>query len=280
MKRIAETLGVARSSLVEALRPVRGPATDVLPSGSDHELVQEIKTLVGARPTYGYRRVTAMLNRARRGQGAPTVNHKRVYRVMSEHKLLLARHSGKVPRAHDGVVATLKSDVRWCSDMFQINCWNGERVYVAFALDCCDREAISFVADAEHLKGTHVRDLAAQSVEARFGAHATRPPHPLEWLSDNGPQYTSRETQTFLREAGFAVRNTPAYSPESNGMAEAFVKTFKRDYVYVNDLPNAGAVLERLPLWFADYNHQHPHKALGMRSPAEFRSTREIKIAA
>jgi putative transposase len=246
----------------------------------DDELVQEIKTLVEARPTYGYRRVTAMLNRARRDQGAPTVNHKRVYRLMSEHKLLLQRHSGKVPRSHDGVVATLKSDVRWCSDMFQVNCWNGEHVYVAFALDCCDREAISFVAEAEHLKGAHVRDLVAQSVEARFGTDATQTPHPVEWLSDNGPQYTSRETQMFLREAGLLPRNTPAYSPESNGMAEALVKTFKRDYVYVNDVPDARTVLQMLPIWFADYNLLHPHKALGMRSPAEFRSTRELKIAA
>ena len=255
------------------------PANDNAAS-RDGELVAEIKTLVEARPTYGYRRVTAVLNRARRGQGAPPVNHKRVYRLMREHKLVLARHSGKVPRIHDGIVATEESDRRWCSDMFQINCWNGDRVHVAFSLDCCDREAIAFVAANVHLCGTHVQDLAAQSVEARFGGTAIRVPEQLEWLSDNGPQYTSRETQAFLRAAGFVVRNTPAYSPESNGMAEAFVKTFKRDYVYVNDLPNAQAVLAALPAWFDDYNKLHPHKALGMRSPAEFRATRELKNAA
>jgi putative transposase len=280
VKRVAETLGVARSSLVVALRgtgplPVRAP-----PTVREEELLRDIKTLVGARPTYGYRRVTAMLNRARREQGAPAVNHKRVYRLMSEHKLLLARHSGRIPRTHSGGVATLKSDIRWCSDIFQVNCWNGEHVYVAFALDCCDREAISFVAEAQQLKGGHLRDLAAQAVEARFTVAATRTPHPIEWLSDNGPQYTSRDTQAFLREVGFLARNTPAYSPQSNGMAESFVKTFKRDYVYVNDVPDANTVLAMLPIWFADYNHQHPHKALGMRSPAEFRSTRELKIAA
>jgi hypothetical protein len=34
-----------------------------------------------------------------------------------------------------------------------------------------------------------------------------------------------------------------AMQSESNGMAESFVKTFKRDYVYVNDLPDAMTVM-------------------------------------
>ncbi len=55
-------------------------------------------------------------------------------------------------------------------------------------------------------------------------------------------------------------------------MAEAFVKTFKRDYVYVNELWSAAAVLEQLPAWFQDYNEFAPHKGLKMKSPREFRS--------
>jgi transposase InsO family protein len=42
---------------------------------------------------------------------------------------------------------------------------------------------------------------------------------------------------------------TPAESPESNGMAEAFVKTFKRDYVRVNPLPDARTALSRIDHW-------------------------------
>ena len=54
-------------------------------------------------------------------------------------------------------------------------------------------------------------------------------------------------------------------------MAEAFVKTFKRDYVGVHDLPDAITVMEYLPKWFEDYNEYHPHKSLKMKSPREFR---------
>jgi hypothetical protein len=53
---------------------------------------------------------------------------------------------------------------------------------------------------------------------------------------------------------------TPIRSPESNGMAEAFVKTFKRDYVYLHDRPGARTVLAQIHEWFEDYNEVHPHK--------------------
>ncbi|QDF04307.1 hypothetical protein BHS04_13980 [Myxococcus xanthus] len=65
---------------------------------------------------------------------------------------------------------------------------------------------------------------------------------------------------------------TPAYSPQSNGMAESFVKTFTRNYVYGNELPSASHVFAQLPLWFDDYNRCHPHRRLKMKSPLKFRT--------
>lgn len=66
------------------------------------------------------------------------------------------------------------------------------------------------------------------------------------------------------------ARTTPVKSPESNGMAEAFVETFKRGDVSVNPTPNAQTVITALPSWFEHYNTLNPHKALGYRSPSEF----------
>ena len=54
-------------------------------------------------------------------------------------------------------------------------------------------------------------------------------------------------------------------------MAEAFVKTFKRDYVYLNRLNDAATVIADLKHWFEDYNEFHPHSGLKMKSPREYR---------
>ncbi len=96
-------------------------------------------------------------------------------------------------------------------------------------------------------------------------------PHRIEWLSDNGSAYTAHETRAFATMMGLEVRTTPVQSPESNGMAESFIKTFKRDYVHIKPLHDARSVMEQLPTWFEDYNNSHPHKALKMRSPREYR---------
>ncbi|HSW64450.1 MAG TPA: integrase core domain-containing protein, partial [Dissulfurispiraceae bacterium] len=80
-----------------------------------------------------------------------------------------------------------------------------------------------------------------------------------------------RETRAFAKLLGLEVCTTPYRSPESNGMAESFVKTFKRDYVSVYGAPDALTLMQLLPKWFDDYNETHPHGGLKMLSPREFR---------
>ena len=53
-------------------------------------------------------------------------------------------------------------------------------------------------------------------------------------------------------------------------MSEAFVITIKRDYDRVRPLPDARTALDQIDGWFEDYNDNHPHSGLKMRSPREF----------
>jgi transposase InsO family protein len=198
------------------------------------------------------------------------VNHKRVYRIMQDNNLLLARsHTERPARTHDGKIIVMRSNLRWCSDGFEFTCWNGEIVRGAFIIDAHDREIIAWRAVANAgISGSDVRDMMLEAVEKRFGGH--RAPHPVEMLSDNGSPYTARDTRIFASQLGLRPCFTPVKSPESNGISEAFVNTLKRDYVHVTPLPNAEAVLDLVSGWIEDYNDNHPHSGLKMRSPREF----------
>ena len=70
----------------------------------------------------------------------------------------------------------------------------------------------------------------------RFGP-INRLPRTIEWLSDNGLGYIAKETRAFARDLGFEPLTTPVTSPQSKGMAEAFVRTIKREYASVDLLP-------------------------------------------
>jgi putative transposase len=105
-----------------------------------------------------------------------------------------------------------------------------------------------------------------EAVKLRFGT--VQAPHAVEWLSDNGSPFTARETLDFAAALGLVPCFTPVQSPESNGIAEAFGKTFKRDYARVHPLLDAATVLRQIARWFDDYNESHPRSGLGMISPS------------
>jgi len=109
---------------------------------------QKIRAQIVELPSYGYRRACALVNRQRAQQGAPRVNPKRAYRVTAQAGLLLPkaprrRHSS---RPHDGVVAVPRSDLRWCSDGFEIKCNSGQTVTATFTKDRCNREVMAWRA--------------------------------------------------------------------------------------------------------------------------------------
>lgn len=175
-------------------------------------------------------------------------------------------------RAHRGRIQRDTSNERWCSDVLEIACWNGELVQVGFALDCHDREALAHVAAPRDLLGADIQVLMQRAVASRFGEDG-RPDAPIQWLSDNGSIYTALDTLCTAERLNLVPITTPAASPQSNGMSEAFVNTLRRDYLAGADLSTAATVLAQIPAWIADYNAVAPHSALRYQSPQQYRST-------
>jgi transposase InsO family protein len=84
-----------------------------------------------------------------------------------------------------------------------MGCDSGERVHIAFSLDCYDRVALSYSATTGAISGDMARDLMLES---------------MQWLSDNGSANTDDDTRDFGALLGLQPCTTPYRSPESNGI--------------------------------------------------------------
>lgn len=153
MKQVCDALGVARSNVsVRRTRAVDWQDGRSAERGNDTALVAEIQQPLKDLPSYGYRRAWGLMRGERERSQAVPVNHKRVYRVMRAHGLLLQRKRKRptIILRHDGRVAVEKSDQRWCSDGFEFRCENGEPVRVAFAS----------TVGGTNVYGTHITQIA------------------------------------------------------------------------------------------------------------------------
>ncbi|MGL6539539.1 IS3 family transposase, partial [Aeromonas hydrophila] len=134
---VSQALNVSRAQL--SVRVHRKPGWQDDRHHRQHDdaaLLGRIMEAMAELPSYGYRRVWALLRRQSEATRQPVVNAKRVYRVMRDHGLLLERKPAAplTQRAHKGRVAVKESNQRWCSDGFEFRCDNGEKLRVTFAM--------------------------------------------------------------------------------------------------------------------------------------------------
>ena len=93
-----------------------------------------------------------------------------------------------------GQIVSLFSNRRWCSDCFEIKCFNDEKVYVSFIIDCHDRQCLSYVAKSVPLLAIDIQDLMLKAVESRFGVMMRFPVREIEFLTDRGSIYPDFDT--------------------------------------------------------------------------------------
>jgi putative transposase len=233
------------------------------------ELRSQLQQTALQWPAYGYRRITAELQR--RGL---EVNHKRVLRLMREDNLLCLRRRSFVvttDSCHNlRVYPNLARDIRpeainqlWIADITYIRL-RAEFVYLAVVLDAFSRRVIGWA-----LGRTLEAKLAVSAL--RMAIDQRKPAAGLVHHSDRGVQYASTEYTNLLKEHGAEISMSRRGNPYDNATCESFMKTLKYEEVYrteYRDLPDAltsiGEFLEKV------YNQTRLHSALGYVPPIEF----------
>jgi transposase InsO family protein len=133
--------------------------------------------------------------------------------------------------------------------------------YVHLAIDDHSR-----LAYAEILRTESPRDCASflRRAVAWYADHAITVERVI---SDNGNGYRSYAWRDVCAELGIHRRYTKPRRPQTNGKAEALVKTLLREWAYRHTYPTSSHRARALNGYLRWYNRHRPHGSLGGRPP-------------
>jgi putative transposase len=240
----------------------------------DEVLAARIHRLIQAYPTFGYRRIWAML---RFREGVP-VNRKAVYRVLRLKRWFVHQRSATPrPRVKKWRSRAERSDQRWAMDVTHVSCGRDGWGHLAAVIDCHDREIVGWEFALRSRAKEAERALEEACIH-RFGTLRPTGQTPVV-RSDNGLIFQSRRFRAACRDYRLRQEFITPHTPEQNGMIERFFRSLKEECVWqhlFSDFQEAKAAIAR---WIRWYNEERPHQALGYRSPLEHRALQLNAVA-
>ncbi len=234
---------------------------------ADTALLSAMEAIALDFPRYGYRRMTAELDR----RGWP-VNHKRVLRLMRENSLLVevkryvhttwSQHTyGRYPNLLKNLMVS-RPDQVWVGDITYI--WvQTEFLFLAVLMDLFTR-AIRGWELARHL----TEDLPKTALRRALTTHRPEIHH-----SDQGVQYAATGYVQVLQEAHTQISMAAQGQPTENAYAERVIRTLKEEEVSLHDYLDFADAYQHIGRFLDDgYMTKRVHSALGYLTPAEFQA--------
>lgn len=224
----------------------------------DLQLRERLRTLAHERRRFGYRRLHVLLRRE-----GYVVNHKRIYRLYREERLLVRRRGGR-KRAlgtRAPITVPLLPNERWSLDFLSDQLLDGRRFRILVVVDDCTRECLTLVADTS-LSGLRV----ARKIDRLIAARG----QPRMIVSDNGTELTSSAILRFADDHRIAWHYIAPGKPTQSAFVESFNGRLRDELLnetLFRSLPHARIVLEA---WRADYNTRRPHSRLGWLTPQAY----------
>ena len=206
-------------------------------------------------PEEGYRRLCYMMMDA----DIVAVSPSSVYRVLKDAGLM-DRWNRKASKKGTGFVQPIQAHAHWHIDISYINIC-GTFYYMCSILDGYSRYIVHWEI-REAMKEYDV-EIILQKVREKF------PDKNPRVISDNGPQFISKDFKEYIRLSGMTHGRTSPYYPQSNGKLERYHKTIKSTCIR----PKTPLSLEnarRLVTGFVDhYNNKRLHSAIGYVTPID-----------
>jgi putative transposase len=234
------------------------------PSVLDAAVVEGIRRVIDRNPTYGLRRITALVRRELQA----AVNRKKVHRILKMNGWQVRRRpQGKRPRVQGWVSRATRPNERWAIDTTHLFCGRDGWCHLTAIIDCCDRSIVGW-----RLSRSGIARVAAAALEDALRDRGITYGHqPLMLRSDNGLVFGAKVFVKVVRRYGLGQEYITPYSPEQNGMIERFFLTLKQECIWLHRFDSRDHAFGVVAQWLERYHRERPHSALGYLTPNEYR---------
>lgn len=243
-------------------KPGRKPSETTLKTDgsvvSNHDVVEEIKNILGIEfLCYGYVPITDEL--FDRGY---LINHKKVYRLMRENKLLcgkaITNHFGKRKFVRFRKIKAEYPLQFLCMDIKYIPI-NGKWAYLLSLIDVYSRKIIGYVFK-QSIRQHDVLWLLKHVLPEKANI-------PITLRNDNGSQFIAKSVRSYLEEINVTHEFTHVATPEDNAYIEAFHSIMQRELISRYEFESFHHADMKITQYIFTYNHIRKHGALGHRTP-------------
>ena len=227
---------------------------------------QAIIDFFDAHPLEGCRRLTFMMLDA----DVVAVSASSAWRVLRDADLL-GRWNRKNSKKGTGFVQPLKAHEHWHIDVSYINIC-GTFYYLCGVLDGFSRAIVHW----------EIRESMLES-EIEVILQRAKEKHPdatPRIISDNGPQFISKDFKQFIKISGMTHVRTSPYYPQSNGKIERWHKSIKHECIRPKtplSLEDAQRIVDE---YVTHYNTERLHSAIGYVTPQDMLDGRQAEIHA
>ena len=283
---VCSTLCVPRSSFYEKKRRKRSKGRKhkkcgPVPAVSDEKLLAFIKRDLAASPFMGegHRKVWARL---KFGRGI-AVSRKRVLRIMRENNLLSPyRRPQMAPNDHDGEIITSEPNVMWGTDGARVFTLKKGWGWIFVNVEHWNSECMGWHVTK---KGDRFAALepVSMGVASEFGSVERGIARGTKLRMDHGTQYPSDHFQNQVKAWGMTPSFAFLEQPQTNGVAERFIRTLKEQAIYGRTFNTMEEVRQAVAEFVELYNESWLIEKNGYLSPRQAREAyyvREIEAAA
>lgn len=208
-----------------------------------------------AHPLEGYRRLTWMMI----DDDIVAVSESSVYRTLKSAGVLGNRNT-KASKKGTGFDQPLEPHQHWHIDILYLNI-RGTFYYMCSILDGFSRAIVHWEIRESMIE--QEVEIIVQRAREKYPGQRPR------IISDNGPQFVSRDFKEFVRECGMTHVRTSPYYPQSNGKLERYHRTIKAECIRPG-VPLSLEDARRLVEAYVDYyNNIRLHSAIGFIAPTD-----------